>query len=76
MRIFEKSGRRASVSIAKERLKTLLVSEKAGCMPDTYERMCDELYRTISKYMKTEKESFGVEITHSKIVITLIGDES
>lgn len=76
MRIFEKSGRMPSVNIAKERLKTLLVSERAGCMPDTYEKMCDELYRTVSKYMKIDKEYFSVEMSRSKILITLIGDES
>lgn len=76
MRIFEKSGRMPSVDIAKERLKTLLVTERAGCKPDTYERMCDELYHTVSKYMKTEKEYFNVEMSRSKILITLIGDES
>lgn len=76
MRIFERCGRMPSVNIAKERLKTLLISERAGCMPDTYERMCDELYRTISKYMKTDKEYFSVEVKQSKILITLTGDES
>lgn len=76
MRIFEKSSRTPSVKIAKERLKMLLVSEKAGCMPDTYELMCSELYRTVSKYMKTEKEYFNVEVMRSKILITLMGEES
>lgn len=76
MRIFEKSSTTPSVNIAKERLKALLISDRVECKPDTYELLCNELHRTISKYMKTDKDFFDVEITRTKILITLIGENS
>ena len=76
MGIFQHRSQYSSVSIAKKRLKTLLISDRVECRPDTYELMCNELYRTISKYVKTEKDFFDVEVTRSKILITLIGEKS
>ncbi|MCI8637973.1 MAG: cell division topological specificity factor MinE [Coprococcus sp.] len=76
MHVFESETRRPSVPIAKERLKSLIVSDRVHCTPDTYEFLCRELYRTVSKYIKVTKEQFQVEITHSKIHITLTGEES
>lgn len=63
-----------SVHIAKERLKAILAAERMECKPDTYELLCSDLYRTISKYIKLEKEFFDVEISRSKILIKLIGE--
>lgn len=74
MSIFDRSSKNPSVKIAKERLKMLLISDRVECKPDTYELMCNELFRTVSKYMKIDKEFFNVEITHSKILIHLIGE--
>ncbi len=76
MRLFESEIRKPSVPIAKERLKSLIVSDRVHCTPDTYDFLCRELYRTVSKYIKVTKEQFHVEITHSKIHITLTGEES
>ena len=76
MHVFESKIRKPSVSIAKERLRTLIVSDRVHCTPDTYEFLRRELYRTVSKYIKVTKEQFRVEITHSKIHITLTGEES
>ena len=64
-----------SVPIAKERLKSLIVSDRVQCKPDTYELLYNELYRTISKYMKVTEKFFDVEITHSKISISLTGEK-
>ena len=76
MSIFERGSRTPSVKIAKERLKSLLITDRVECKPDTYELLCSELFRTISKYVKTEKDFFDVEVTRSKILITLIGEKS
>ena len=61
----------SSVSIAKERLKLLLVSDRANCTPDTFEKLKEELYYTISKYIEITPEMFEVDMTPSNISITL-----
>lgn len=76
MHVFENDIRKPSVPIAKERLKALIVSDRVHCAPDTYEFLCRELYRTISKYMKVTEQQFDVEITRSKITIQLTGEET
>jgi len=65
-----------SVMIAKERLKTVLVSDRINCTPDTLTFFEKELYKTISKYMNVEKELFSVHITRNTIIITLTGDNT
>ena len=46
----------SSVSIAKERLRNLLVSDRIQCTPDAVERLTTDLYHTVSKYMEIEQE--------------------
>ena len=41
----------ASVFIAKDRLRNLLVSDRVNCTHDSFEKMEKDLYRTISKYI-------------------------
>ena len=65
-----------SVSIAKERIKALLVSDRVNCTPDTFEKVQSELYKTISKYMEVIPEEFDVKITRSYIYIKLMGEDS
>ena len=65
-----------SVSIAKERIKALLVSDRVNCTPDTFEKVQSELYKTISKYIEVTPEEFDVKITRSYIYIKLIGEDS
>lgn len=65
-----------SVSIAKERIKALLVSDRVNCTPDTFEKIQSELYKTISKYIEIIPEEFDVKITRSYIYIKLMGEDS
>lgn len=76
MNVFETKKRNASVSIAKDRLKTLLVSDRVNCTPDTFEKIQSELFRTISKYMEIIPEEFDVKMTRSYIYIKLMGENS
>ena len=64
-----------SVDIAKDRIKALLVSDRVNCTPDTIEKIQNELYRTISKYMPVEAEHFEVRLTRSYIYIQLTGED-
>lgn len=65
-----------SVSVAKDRIKALLVSDRVNCTPDTFEKIQSELYKTISKYIEIIPEEFEVKITRSSIYIKLIGEDS
>lgn len=65
----------SSVSIAKERLKSLLVSDRVDCTPDIFEKIHADLFRTISKYIEIVPEEFDVQVTHSYIHIRLMGEE-
>ena len=76
MYVFETKYRKPSVSIARDRLKALIVADRMQCQPYTYEFLCRELFRTVSKYMKVTEEQFDVDITRSRITIDLTGDES
>lgn len=72
--VFETSPKKSSVAVAKDRLKVLLISDRANCTPDTFEKMRDELYFTVSKYIEVTPEVFDVEITQSNISIRLAGE--
>ena len=76
MNVFETKRRNASVSVAKDRLKTLLVSDRVNCTPDTFEKIHSELYKTISKYMEIIPEEFDIKMTRSYIYIKLTGEDS
>lgn len=65
----------SSVDVAKERLKTMLASERIQCQPDTYDILCNELYSTLRKYLQISKEDFDVKITRANIYITLSGEK-
>lgn len=64
-----------SVCIAKNRLKSLLVSDRVNCTPDTFDKIHSELYKTISKYIEIVPEEFDVQVTRSHIYIRLTGED-
>lgn len=65
-----------SVVIAKDRLKSLLVSDRTNCTPDTFEKIQSDLFQTASRYFEILPEEFDVKITSSYIHITLTGENS
>lgn len=65
-----------SVLIAKDRLKSLLVSDRVNCTPDTFEKIQSELFQTIAKYIEIIPEEFDVKMTNSYIHITLSGEDT
>ena len=76
MGVFWKKSRNSSVSIAKDRLKGLLVSDRMNCTPDTLDKIEKDLYRTISKYMDVDRRVFDVRISRNQIHIKLTGENS
>lgn len=65
---------KSSVTIAKDRLKSLVISDRVMCAPDAYDNICRELFTTLSKYMELTEEDFHVDINRSQVVITFSGE--
>ena len=62
--------KRSSVSIAKNRLKALVVSDRVQCTPEAYDNICKELYESLSKYFELTEENFQVDIKRTQVIIT------
>ena len=75
MNVFETSKKHSSVSVAKNRLKALLVSDRVDCTPDKLEKINLDLYKTVSKYIDVKEDEFQVQISRSGIYINLTGDK-
>lgn len=76
MSVFETKKKSSSVLIAKDRLKTVLVSDRVNCTPDAIEKFELELFKTVSKYIDIIPENFDVQITRDNIYIKLTGENS
>ncbi|HJB85937.1 cell division topological specificity factor MinE [Mordavella massiliensis] len=68
--------KRSSVSIARNRLKALVTSDRVNCSPAAYEDICRELFETLSKYMELTEDNFDVEINRNQVIITFLGEET
>ena len=66
----------SSVSIVKNRLRALVVSDRVQCTPSVYDHICRDLYQTLSKYVELTEDDFQVEINRSQIVIRIAGEET
>lgn len=66
----------SSVSVAKERLKNLLISDRIQCAPDAVDRLTGDLYHTVSKYIEIRPENFDIEITRTDIHIKYMGENN
>ncbi len=59
--------RKSSREIAKDRLKILLISDRAGCSPDMLELIKQDIARVISKYMKIDANNMEIQISKSTV---------
>ncbi|MGO5052323.1 cell division topological specificity factor MinE [Lachnospiraceae bacterium LCP25S3_G4] len=74
MKVFDITNKSASVNVAKDRLKILLVSDRMNCSPDTIEKMENDIFIAISKYIEITPEEFKMKVTQSDIHIKITGD--
>ena len=58
--------RKNSGDVAKDRLKLLLVSDRADCSPDVMEAIKNDIIQVISKYMEIDQEGLDIQITHTE----------
>ncbi|MGN0484111.1 MAG: cell division topological specificity factor MinE [Lachnospiraceae bacterium] len=67
MGVMEFFRRKNSGETAKDRLKLVLISDRANCSPEVMERIKNDIIQVISKYMEVDKEGLDIQITQSEI---------
>ena len=58
--------KKTSGSVAKDRLKLVLVSDRANCSPEIMEQMKNDIIQVISKYMDIDTEALNIQITQTE----------
>ena len=69
-------NRKSSVKIAKNRIKALVTSDRVNCTPESYDKICRELYELLSKYIEFTEDDFQVEITRTHLLVNFSGEEN
>ena len=63
MKLLDFFKRKTSKDVAKDRLKLLLVSDRASCSPEMMEAIKNDIIQVISKYMVIDTEGLDIQIT-------------
>lgn len=63
MGIFDIFGSNKSKNVAKDRLKLVLIHDRAMIPPSLMEKMRDEIISVISKYVEIDTGNFNIEIS-------------
>lgn len=63
MDLFKK---RSSGDVAKDRLKLLLISDRANCSPEMMEMIKNDIIQVISKYMDIDTDALNIQITETE----------
>lgn len=58
--------KKSSGDIAKDRLKLLLISDRANCSPEVMEMIKNDIIQVISKYMEIDAEGLDIQITQTE----------
>ncbi|MCI8293251.1 MAG: cell division topological specificity factor MinE [Hespellia sp.] len=65
-----------SVTIAKNRLRTLIIADRMHCTPDMTEKFTKDVYLAVSKYIEISPEDFHLTVNRSDIRITFTGERA
>jgi len=65
MSIFDMFKKKPSGNVAKDRLKLLLVSDRANCSPEVMEMIKNDIINVIAKYMEIDLEALDIQITQT-----------
>ncbi len=63
MKLMDFFRKKSSRDVAKDRLKLLLVSDRASCSPEIMEAIKNDMIQVISKYMEIDTEGLDIQIT-------------
>lgn len=59
--------KKSSGSVAKDRLKLVLVSDRANCSPEIMEQMKNDIIEVISKYMEIDMDGLDINIRQTEV---------
>ena len=66
MSLFDFFKKPSSKDVAKDRLKLLLVSDRANCSPEIMEAIKNDIINVISKYMDIDASGLDIQITQTE----------
>lgn len=66
MGLFDMFKKKGSSDMAKDRLKLLLVSDRANCTPELMEMIKNDIINVISKYMVIDADGLDIQITQTE----------
>ncbi len=55
-----------SGEVAVDRLKLVLVSDRANCSPEVMEKIKNDIIKVISKYMEIDADGLDIQITQTE----------
>lgn len=58
--------RKNSGDVARERVKFVLVSDRANCSPEIMEKIKNDIINVISKYMEIDSDGLDIQITQTE----------
>lgn len=58
--------RKGTSGIAKDRLRLVLVSDRAGCSPEIMEQIKNDIIAVITKYIEIDTEGLDIKITQTE----------
>ena len=58
--------RKNSGEVAKDRLKLLLISDRANCSPEIKKKKKNDIIKVITKYMEIDSEGLDIQITQTE----------
>lgn len=67
-------GMPSSKDVAKERLRLVLVHDRAGISPNVLETLKEELMEVISRYMEVDTSHLEVKITEADDAVALMAN--
>lgn len=67
--------KKSSVSIAKNRLKHLITSDRVLCIPEAYDNIHREIYNILSKYIDVTEDNFQIKIERTRLIIYFTGED-
>lgn len=66
MSIFDMFKKKNSGTVAKDRLKLLLVSDRANCSPEIMDKIKNDIIEVIKKYMEIDCEGLDIQLTQTE----------
>ncbi len=67
--VFFSKKQNVSSSVAKERLKLLLVSDRINSSPQTMQMLKNDLIKTVGKYIVIDSENMAITFQHAPAML-------